>query len=113
MPAVMPPLRLLKEKAPAKPPLRLLLAVPDCFTWAAVMVAPAASATMREAALRWAVRVAELSEREPVPAVMACGEPTRAATGRLMLLPVPAPTKAPSKLRPRADVPLPMAPLMA
>ena len=97
MPALMPPLSSLKAKAPAMPPLRLLVspALEPRFIFSAVTTAPAASATMREAAVRSATRLAELSVIEPVPGTLAEGEPTRAATGRSMRLPVPAPTRAP------------------
>ena len=94
MPAVMPPLSSLKAKAPAMPPLRLLV-LPERFFCSAVTTAPAASATMREVSVRSATRLADASVIKPGPGTMAVGEPIRAATGRSMRLPVPAPTRAP------------------
>ena len=97
-PAVTPPEMVLKLKAPAIPADMALLAE----LRAAAMATPAASATIRDSSLRRARIVASTTLISPVAAVVAVGSPMRASTLRLMLLPVPAPTKAPLKAEPRA-----------
>ena len=87
----------LKLKAPAMPAPMAVLELR-----AAAMAAPAASATIREFSLRRARIVASTTLISPVAAVLAAGSPMRASTLRLMVLPVPAPTKAPLKAGPRA-----------
>ena len=112
MPAVMPPVSSLNENPPAKLALRAVPCAPfDCTN---VMAAPAASAMILERSPRSAVRVVDEVFITPRPmGLPATGSPITAWRGRLMVLPVPAPTKAPPKLLERAEDVALRAPAMA
>ena len=69
---------------------------------ATAMAAPAASATMRDLSLRRARIVASVTLITPLPMLLALGSPMRASRLRVILLPVPAPTRAPLKAELRA-----------